>query len=130
MIGVDAEGPAAASNASDAQIEVAKCIREAKGDCLLAIKANAGAIFDDIAAYFDMDAAIEIGAGRLEIINKDIWSHRWVSKRNSSIEIREYYVAEAPGYLFNDSSWDNPNFYETRIRSRKRLKAACLFWRK
>jgi hypothetical protein len=40
-----------AADAPDTQTAAAKCIREAKADCLLAIKANAGAIFDGIAVY-------------------------------------------------------------------------------
>ncbi|MDR1537224.1 MAG: hypothetical protein LBU32_04380, partial [Clostridiales bacterium] len=76
-IGSGAEGPAAAA---DAREEAAKGAEGAKADYLLAIKANAGGIFGDIAVFFDMGAAIEIGAGRVEVLNKDIRSLRWVSK--------------------------------------------------
>jgi hypothetical protein len=69
-IGSGAEGPAATADAPDAQKEAAKCIKEAKADYLLAIKANAGEIFGDIAVFFDMGAAIEIGAGRVEVLTK------------------------------------------------------------
>jgi hypothetical protein len=53
-IGSGAEGSAAAA---DAQKEAAKGAEEAKADYLLAIKANAGEIFGDIAVFFDMGAS-------------------------------------------------------------------------
>jgi hypothetical protein len=105
-IGSDAEGSIITADAPDAQKEAAKCIKEAKADYLLAIKANAGEIFGDIAVFFDMGAAIEIGTGRVEVLNKDIRSLRWVSKRGSNIEIRDYFMAECPKCLFNASSWE------------------------
>jgi hypothetical protein len=40
------------------QKAAAKCTEEAKAYCLLAVKANAGDIFGDIAAYSGVGAAI------------------------------------------------------------------------
>jgi hypothetical protein len=67
----------------------------------LAIKANAGEIFGDIAVFFYMGAAIEIGAGRVEALSKGMRSPGWVSKRGSNIETGDYFMAECPKRPFN-----------------------------
>jgi hypothetical protein len=72
----------------------------------LAIKANAGEIFGDIAVFFDIGAAIEIGEGRFEVLNKDMRSFGWVSKRGSNIEAGGYFMAECPKRPFSASGWE------------------------
>jgi hypothetical protein len=67
-------------------VGTAKCLREGKAGCILAIKAVVGAIFDCIAVYSGMGMVNEIGTGRFEILSKDIRSLRWVSTRSSDTE--------------------------------------------
>ncbi|MDR1539546.1 MAG: hypothetical protein LBU32_16405 [Clostridiales bacterium] len=105
-IGSDAEGPAAAADAPDARKEAAKYAEEAKADYLLAIKASAGEIFGDIAAFSGMGTAIEIGTGRFDVLNKDMRSPEWVSKKGYSIEAGGNFMAECPKRPFNDESWE------------------------
>jgi hypothetical protein len=51
-----------------------------------------------------MGAAIEIGTGRFEVLNKDIRSPGWVSKMDSNIEARDYFMSECPKRPFNASN--------------------------
>ena len=88
-------------DAMGAQTEIAKKIKEKKGDYILALKGNQQNLLDDVSLYLDK----EICSKNKTELHKNDWYERTIEQGHVRIETRECYICPEIEWLDSRENW-------------------------